>query len=73
MKPILNYVRSHKECMMLNLKITHGKGASDKNLAAWTKQAIRIYADMTEVSHAFRNTRWCASIVFKDSSMIVPD
>jgi hypothetical protein len=71
MKPTPNSVRSQKECMMLNLKITHGKGASDEDLAAWTKQAIRICADMTEVSHAFRNTRCCASIFFKESSTIV--
>eukprot|EP00978_Attheya_sp_CCMP212_P044846 scaffold324722_cov55-Attheya_sp.AAC.1 len=57
--------------MMLNLKITHGKGASDEDLATWTKQAIRICADMTEVSHALRNTRCCASIFFKESSTIV--
>jgi hypothetical protein len=71
MKPTPNSVRSQKECMMLNLKITHGKGATDDDLAAWTKQAIRICADMTEVSHAFRNTRCCATIFFKDSSSIV--
>eukprot|EP00978_Attheya_sp_CCMP212_P014607 scaffold37341_cov51-Attheya_sp.AAC.3 len=71
MKPTPNSARSHKECMMLNLKITHGKGASDDDLAAWTKQAIRICANMTEASHAFRNTRCCASIFFKESSTIV--
>eukprot|EP00978_Attheya_sp_CCMP212_P000517 scaffold1034_cov53-Attheya_sp.AAC.1 len=71
MNPIPNSARSHKECMMLNLKITHGKGASDNDLTAWTKQVIRICADMTEDSHAFRNTHCCASIFFKESSTIV--
>jgi hypothetical protein len=71
MKPISNHSVSERECMMLNLKLTHGKGVSDEDLATWTKQAIRICIDIPEALHALRNTRCCATIFFKSTSMIV--
>jgi hypothetical protein len=71
MKPVSNHSMSERECMMLNLKLTHGKGVSDDDLATWTKQAIRICTDIPEALHALRNTRCCAAIFFKATSKIV--
>eukprot|EP00978_Attheya_sp_CCMP212_P017938 scaffold48447_cov36-Attheya_sp.AAC.1 len=71
MKPVSNHSMSERECMMLNLKLSHGKGVSDEDLVTWTRQAIRICVNIPEAIHAIRNTRCCATIFFKATSKIV--